>query len=249
MRIPMIAFTIDLDSNDLRIFINGVGQFCVSPTHPRRWEIVSLLNLPETPNVVQELTALVSSPPQQHVKVSSLGDLVVRHQLNSVVYKGKEITHYPVKERILYATRNGLSLDSAELFLHKLDLIPSNYIKTELCRWLGHEKLTLTPSGSLIGFVRVTPDLKTFDTRLDHSIGTTVTMPRGDVCDSGKRDGAGLEFYTYENVHHHYASLTGVTLSVVVEPQSIVDYVYSGKSASHPSFFRACSYTVIGTLI
>ena len=166
---------------------------------------------------------------------------------NAVYYKGKQLTTGFAK-RLLELYYKNLDVTPMMQFFENLINNPSYTIVDELYDFITAGALPLTPDGHFLAYKKIQHDWKDiYSGKIDHSIGTTVEMPRNQ-CDDNRENtcSTGLHFCSKQYLNHYGSSQSNTDRVVIVKinPADVVaippDYNLTKG--------RACRYEVIDEL-
>jgi hypothetical protein len=162
-----------------------------------------------------------------------------------------------IRARILASIRDGFGIENLLRFLDRLAANPSHRAATELYRFMEHEGLPITPTGTFLAYKGVQPDGYSIrgnkDTRVIHgtvngsgqilnSVNSVIEVDRRDVDDNCSRYCAqGLHAGSYD-----YATTWGRRVVIVeIDPADVVSIPLdsSGRKA------RVCKYKVIDSCL
>ena len=143
------------------------------------------------------------------------------------------------------------------LFFENVMQNPNEHSREHLYRWLQAEAFTLTPEGMIVGYKSVNSDgnggyISTYDGKaivdgkvvegpIPNKIGSTVSMPRGEVTfDPAKGCSIGLHVGTYRYATEEYRK--DALLEVEVNPRDVVSVPTESKDQK----MRVCRYKIVG---
>lgn len=171
------------------------------------------------------------------IKRYTKGAVEISNDGTALFYKGVEINNVVV-DRILKFMTAGLPVDPLIAFLERLLANPSRRSIDELYKFLEHENLPITESGTFLAYKGVRDDYTDVHSgTFDNTPGNTHEMARNAVDDDARRDCSnGFHVGSLE-----YATGFGPrTVIVEVDPADVVSVPYSDANK-----LRTSKYTVI----
>lgn len=158
-----------------------------------------------------------------------------------------DTVHGVISDRLCAMLSQGFDVKPLAKFLENLMANPLQSAKDELYLWLEESEMPITPDGHFLAFKKVDDDYTSFHKAPDGSavrndIGTTVSMPREDVCaDRARTCSKGLHFCAFSYLASYYGS-SGRVVIVKVNPADVVAIPNDYNNAKG----RAWRYDVVG---
>lgn len=232
-------------SSSLSVFIDG-RQFSM-PTDDMRYEgAVKALQAGD----VDKLRDLFNLKTTVGERLNAESEGLATIEDGDILYKG-EIVNNALTRRILGMLRGGLDFNVKPMlrFLERLMENPSYTARQELYLFLESCTLPITEDGHFLAYKRVkkigeghfesfhpSPD----GTHLQHIVGETVLMDRGDVDDQRNNlCSKGLHFCSEGYLPSYYGG--GATIVVKIDPADVVSIPSDYDNAKG----RACKYVVM----
>jgi hypothetical protein len=221
------GMTICIDNN-----VHNIGE-----SHPNFTEILEKLNNKDYDGIehLVDIPRTIEKFSQNRITVDGEN-----------VYYGDSKVHNVVVDRILEFSKKGYPSDSLVLFLENLLENPSKETIEELYLFMETGNMPITEDGCFLAYKKVTDEFKSFHacpdgSRLDHSIGKTVSMPRENVdSDRYRTCSNGLHFCSLSYLKQFYVN-SGKVIVVKINPKDVcaIPSDYSNTKG------RTCSYEVI----
>lgn len=217
------------------IIVVGGRTFNLNDTHPAWKQVVAKLRKYD----YEGLEAILDV--RKAVEVFSDG-LVVITDDGELAYDGKPL-HSVLAKRIVGDFKKGFDVKALVAFLHRVEENPSKTAREELYLWLETSKLPFTPDGHFLAYKKVRGDYKDiYSGKFDHSIGTTLAMPREKVDpDRNRTCSYGFHFCSLDYLNHYSSCANDRVVIVKVDPANVVAIPSDYQNQKG----RATGYTVV----
>lgn len=216
------------------IVVNG-RTFNITDTHPS-WKVV-IERLKKYDYTGLETLLDV----RKSVEVFSNG-LVKITDDGELTYNGTPL-HSALAKRIVSDFKRGFDVSALVNFLDRVSANPSQTARDELYLWLETSKLPFTPDGHFLAYKKVREDYKDiYSGQFDHSIGTTLAMPRDKVDPNRNRTCSyGFHFCSLDYLNHYSSAVNDHVMIVKVDPANVVAIPSDYQNQKG----RATGYTVV----
>lgn len=220
------------------VIFTGMKSYNVSIDHPNYENIMTAakngewLSIPTLVDMVATVNAAVLETGNRNLVLA--GD--------KVMYKHIALPD-DLAAYIVNMIRDKFELTPMIKFMDKLLANPDHRIFQQLFGFLSYGKNPINKEGNIISYKRVRHDYTSVhDSKTDHSIGTTVTLPR-EKCNNNPEQtcSTGLHFCSRD----YLANFSGDRIIVLeISPTDVVSIPVDYNNTKG----RACKYTVIGEL-
>jgi hypothetical protein len=212
-----VAFIRDRNTGDITIYI-GAKPYTIGNEHLNYETVLDRLRTKE----YDDLETLLDIP--QAIAVASDGKVVV--DSGKVYYNGKAI-HNVVVDRIFEFINEGIPFEPLALFLENIFQNPSEETIDELYLFLESGHMPITDDGCFLAYKKVDDNLNSYHacpdgSKLNHAIGSVVSMPREDVnANRNQTCASGLHFCALSYLRS-YAGGEGRVVIVKINPRDVV---------------------------
>lgn len=215
--------------------LNG-KPYNIDNTHPNFEKVKQALRDKEDDTVIEEL---IDIPTAINNKYFHAG-VSVRE---GVIYYHEQPVHNALTDRMLRMLEEGYDIEPMAKFLDRVMQNPSARAVNELYRFLEHNMLPITDSGSFMAYKVVRSDYKDkYSGRFDNSVGRTVSMARNEVNDDPTQTcSAGLHVCSKEYANGFFYSGGDRMMLVEVGPEHVVSVPIDYNNSK----MRVCQYTVV----
>ena len=220
---------------DTAVVVVGGKTFNINSSHPAWKEVTARLRNYDYEGLDKILDV------RKAVQIFSEG-LVTITDDGELAYQG-QVLNSALAKRIVGDFKKGFDVGALVNFLHRVEANPSQTARDELYLWLETSNLPFTPDGFFLAYKKVRGDYKDiYSGKFDHSVGTTLAMPRERVDpDRNRTCSYGFHFCSLSYLDHYSSWDNDRVMIVKVDPANVVAIPsdYANQKG------RATGYTVV----
>ena len=227
------TYTFIYGDDGITVYVDG-NSYTASKNHPNYAKIVSIIKKGKPKKKL--LKAIDTT---EAVKDYCKGDINIKN--GALFYKDEEIRN-SLTLKILRMMDEGFDIDPMVNFFKHLEDNPSRTARQELYDFLEAGNLPITEDGFFLAYKSVRPDYRDYHTgTIDNSVGQTVTMDRGKVCDNREITCSDGLHFAQKEYAINFGSRSGHLMVLKINPADVVSIPKDYRNQKG----RCCKYEVI----